>query len=305
MMHLDQLQRAFYGKDIRIALLEKKEQAYEDFFCSLMQKKYSASFLPIKAAGREGDRKADGYLNPEEHVYQVYAPSSGFKKDKLITKIKGDFEGAKEKWKGKIRRWTFVHNEFEGLPAYAMDVIFDLKKENPNIQINVMGPEILHDFALTLSSSHLIDLFGVMPNEKQLAGLTYEPIKTLLNAIQRRACGGNPLGPVSVDKLEFNDLSNDVAILLMSGRVKEILVQDLLSMWPDPTYGDDLASSFNSFYLELKRSGLKADLIFNRLQKFAGYDSNSIGSQVSSLAVLSYFFERCDIFDNPPEGWSK
>ncbi len=42
-----------------------------------MQKKYSDNFLPVKAAGREGDRKADGYLFPEKRVYQVYAPSSG------------------------------------------------------------------------------------------------------------------------------------------------------------------------------------------------------------------------------------
>ncbi|WP_281544994.1 ABC-three component system protein [Grimontia sp. SpTr1] len=302
---MDKLQRAFYGKDIRIALLEKKEQEYENFFCSLMQKKYSDNFLPIKAAGREGDRKADGYLYPEKHVYQVYAPSSGFKKDKLIAKIQGDFEGAKEKWKGKILRWTFVHNEFEGLPPYAVDVISRLREENPNIQISVMGPDILQDFALSLSPSHLIDLFGLMPNEKQLAGLTHEPIKTLLKAIQTTKCKTSTLGPVSVDKLEFNALSDDVEILLKSGRAKEVLVQDLLSMWPDPSYGDDLASSFNSRYLELKNSGLEADLIFSNLQKFAGYDPDSIGAQVSSLAVLSYFFERCDIFDNPPEGWSK
>ncbi|MBM5187184.1 hypothetical protein HYN79_11670 [Vibrio parahaemolyticus] len=40
--------------------------------------------------------------------------------------------------------------------------------------------------------------------------------------------------PVSVDKLEFNDLSDDVATLLMAGRVKEKLVEDLLIKWPDP-----------------------------------------------------------------------
>ncbi|EGR2534316.1 hypothetical protein DYB88_14115 [Vibrio cholerae] len=302
---MDLLQRAFYGKDIRIALLEKKEQAYEDFFCTLMQKKYSDNFLPVKAAGREGDRKADGYLFPEKRVYQVYAPSSGFKKDKLLQKIVGDFEGAKEEWKSEMLGWTFVHNEFEGLPPYAIEQISALRECNPGIDIRVMGPEIIHEFAMSLSPESLIDVFGLMPSEKQLADLTHEPIKTLLKAISRQTSSPSPVVPVSVDKLEFNDLSGDVATLLMAGRVKEKLVEDLLIKWPDPEYGDDLAAAFNAYYLEMRAEGIAADQIFNKLQKFAGSDPAMTSSQVSSLAVLTYFFERCDIFENPPKDWSK
>ncbi|WP_372740987.1 hypothetical protein [Neptunomonas sp.] len=106
---MDQITRAWYGKDIELQLHKCKEQAYEDLFCDLMEKKYSDNFQLVKAAGRDGDGKSDGYLIPEKCIYQVYAPSSGFQKSKLLNKIQGDFEGAKSKWGSKMTKWIFVH----------------------------------------------------------------------------------------------------------------------------------------------------------------------------------------------------
>jgi len=302
---MDQLQRAFYGKDIKIALLEKKEQEYEDFFSLIMQKMYGDNFVPVKAAGRDGDRKSDGFLIPEKHIFQVYAPSSGFSKTKLLTKINGDFEGAKVKWGDKMSKWTFVHNDPEGLPAYAIDAILALKTNYTKIEISVMGPEILKESILALDSNHLIDIFGHVPSQKDLASVTHEPIKTLLKAISRQKSKEPDAKPVPVNKLDFNELSDSVAALLTAGRVKEKLVEDLLLRWPDPEYGEDLASAFRDYYSELKSQSLDSDLIFSKLQSFAGSNSSDIKSQASSLAVLSYFFERCDIFENPPKGWVK
>ncbi|MDC9519861.1 hypothetical protein PSH55_01835 [Pseudoalteromonas sp. Angola-31] len=302
---MDHLQRAWYGKDISLALHSKSEQEYEDFFALIMQKTHSDNFTPIKAAGRDGDRKSDGYLIPEKRIYQVYAPSSGFKKSNLINKIEGDCSGAKKHWKDKMLAWTFVHNEFEGLPPYAIDVIEKLKKDNKALHISVLGPNELFDTAINIGIEKLIDVFGHVPTQKDMVDLTHEPIKTLLKAISRKQRSHTKLEPVSVDKLNFNSLSVDVASLLNAGRVKEKFVEDLISRWPDPEYGEDLATSFNDYYTNLKEAGQSPDEIFNKLQIFAGGVNQDAKTQVSSLAVLSYFFERCDIFDNPPKGWKK
>jgi hypothetical protein len=302
---MEQLQRAWYGKDINLALHSKSEQEYEDFFALIMQKRNSDNFTAIKAAGRDGDRKSDGYLIPEKRIYQVYAPSSGFKKSNLLNKITDDFSGAKDKWKEKMQAWTFVHNEFEGLPPYAIDAIEKIKKDNPTIDISVLGPNELFDISINLGLEKLIDVFGHVPTQKDMVDLTHEPIKTLLKAISRQQRKPINLGPVSVDKLDYNQLSDDVSSLLNAGRAKEKLVEDLIIRWPDPEYGDDLATSFNNYYLELKENNLSPDMIFHKLQMFAGGLNQDVKTQVSSLAVMSYFFERCDIFDNPPIGWRK
>ena len=95
---MERITSSWYAVHIELALLKKKEQEYEDFFCWIMEKKHGTNFQRVKAAGRDGDAKSDGFLFTEKCVFQSYAPSSGFQKAKLLAKIEGDFEGAKERW---------------------------------------------------------------------------------------------------------------------------------------------------------------------------------------------------------------
>lgn len=287
-----------------VALSRKREQDYEDFFCSVMEALHSDNFQMIKAAGRDGDGKADGYLVSGQCVFQSYAPSSGFQKQRLMRKIKEDFLGARDKWGSKIREWVFVHNDPEGLPKYALDLIEQLKDNHKNIEINVWGPGVLKEKILSLPPGKLVDIFGPAPSQNDMTSLTYEPIKTLLRAMNKD--GGNirpDIVPVSVEKLQYNQLSADVEVLLSAGRRKENLVNDLLLRWPDPEYGEELAKFFRNKYQSLRDSGTNPDDIFIELKAFAGGDTSEVKAQVSSLAILSYFFERCDIYENAPEGW--
>ncbi|WP_275100172.1 ABC-three component system protein [Sedimenticola hydrogenitrophicus] len=301
----DELSRAWYGDRIELALRKKSEQEYEDLFNRIMQAIHSEDFLPVKAAGSEGDWKSDGYLAPDNHVFQSYAPSSGFEKRKLIGKIDSDLPGAVEKWGDKMGEWTFVHNDWEGLPSYAIGHLENYKHEYPHLMIHVMGPAVIKDKALSLPKHKLVDLFGVAPTMTDMRALSHKPVKTLLNAIKRKQLTpGSAIAPVAVDKLEYNKLSSDIEILLRAGRTKEKLVEELLLGWPDPQYGEDLAESFRDKYIGLKESGMSANDIFDELKVFAGGSSHSAEEQVSALAVLSYFFSRCDIFENVPIGIS-
>ena len=197
---MDQKTRAWFGLLAENALLKKKEQEYEDFFCDIMEKKYGDNFQLIKAAGREGDGKADGYLIPEKCVYQSYAPSSGFRKDPLLTKIENDFKGAKDKWGDKMDKWTFVHCEPEGLPKYALDLILELKEDNQDIEIcPPMRPSQIKDIILSLNLEQLVDIFGPAPTLKDIVSLTHEPVKSLLRALGTREGSGVSIAPVSVD----------------------------------------------------------------------------------------------------------
>lgn len=301
---MDQIKRAWYGMCAEVALSKKNEQEYEDFFCATMESTHSDNFQLVKAAGRDGDGKADGYLVPEQCVFQVYAPSSGFRKQPLIDKITGDFLGALDKWGDKISKWVFIHNEFEGLPKYALDLIEELKRKHTHVEITAWGPSILKEKILSLPLVKLVDMFGLAPSQDDMTSLTYEPIKTLLRAMSKSGGDINPdITPVSVEKLQYNQLSPDVEALLTAGRRKENLVNDLLLRWPDPEYGEELAKSFRAKYQSLRDSSTNPDDIFVELKSFAGGDTGEVTAQVSSLAVLSYFFERCDIYENAPEGW--
>ena len=303
---MEPITRTWYGMCIDVELRKKTEQAYEDYFCDLIFSIHSDDFQYVKAAGRDGDGKADGYLAPEKCVFQSYAPSSGFKKSELLKKIEGDFNGAVTKWKEKISKWTFVHNSHEGLPKYGLDKLDDLRKINKTVITQPWGPQKLKEMTLGLSVAKLTELFGNAPTQKDFNSLTHEPIKTLLRTISKKPHEeNNNISPVSVDKLLYNELSSDVAALLNAGRRKENLVGDILNHWPDPEYGEELAESFRQKYQIEKENNLSSDEIFIILKTFAGGDNGTASHQVASLAVLSYFFDRCDIFENAPKGWVK
>jgi len=167
-----------------------------------------------------------------------------------------------------------------------------------------MGPAKLKEIALDLPKSKLIGLFGIAPSVSDMKMLSHGAVKTLLNAMAKKSISTPAIIlPVSVVKLEFNKLSTDIEILLRAGRAKEGLVEDLLKGWPDPEYGEDLAMSFREKYKSLSQEKFTPNDIFDELRIFAGGNSSTAEGQVSTLAVLSYFFERCDIFENAPEGW--
>ncbi len=109
-----------------------------------------------------------------------------------------------------------------------------------------------------------------------------------------------PVESPDPEKLEYNRFGYEVRDLLQSGRRKERLVEDYIDTVRDPEYGERIAEAFRRRYGSLKTTCLKPDEIFDELRKFAGGDHfHDTKMQAAVLAVMSYFFERCDIFENP------
>ena len=112
-------------------ILAYKGQQFEDFFISLMSI-YNTNFKPVKAYGRLGDRKNDGFDKTTGTFYQVFAPEDlnreGTIKDG-VRKLKEDFEGLYEKWNNicTIKKYYFVANDrYDGVPVpiHDMAIVF-------------------------------------------------------------------------------------------------------------------------------------------------------------------------------------
>jgi hypothetical protein len=101
-----------------------------------------------------------------------------------------------------------------------------------------------------------------------------------------------------VEKLEKNSLSEDSALLLQVGRRKSGLVDTFFRKSARPDLGERIAEAFRVRYAELKRLELPSDTIFKHLQDYAGMNGEP-KIQAAALAVLSYFFDNCDIFEDP------
>jgi len=104
---------------------------------------------------------------------------------------------------------------------------------------------------------------------------------------------------VPMGKIEANALSAAVSRLLKEGMIKSPLVEDFLSQWHDETLGERLAEAFTAEYRRL-RGDLGPNQIFAALQSWAGGDHRGTPEhELAVLTVIAYYFERCDIFEEP------
>lgn len=301
---MDDTQRSFYGLKFENRFLREKGKAFENFFARVMAHGYVGDFEPVRPYGPKGDLKCDGFRPSDGTVFQSYAPDSTKLPD-LLAKIDEDFEGARVHWGGKMKRWEFVHNDVRGLPAEAIKKLEDLRAVNLPTEIAVFGEAEMRKVVMGLALHQLEDLFGVVSSQRTLERLDFASLRPVLIAIQRRDPGAQPpLGAPSASKLQHNALSPDAAALLRQGRRREKLVQDFFDVWPDPSFGEDVAEAFRARYQALKSAGLGPDQIFSQLQTFSGGMEGEPSHQGAVLAVLSYFFERCDIFEDVVQGVS-
>jgi hypothetical protein len=297
---MDILQRNLYGEKFSNAFARKKGSEFQDWFISIVNHFYGTRFQRVRPTGKNGDYKCDGYVTLEQIVFQCYAPSE-YTERKLNTKITEDFSGAKEHWKGQIKKWVFVHNVIPGLGPTTTQLLNRLREENPDITIETWCESELRDIAMELKLHQLEAIFGFVPSMRTLDTLSYEDIAPVIAAIQTQEPYplGSPIKPVSVEKLDKNQLPLEAAELLKIGRRKEQLVRQYFSQHNQPDFGEHVAQAFREKYGALKAIKAEPGTIFNRMHEFAGGIQDDVKKQGAVLAILSYFFENCDIFEDP------
>jgi hypothetical protein len=295
---LDDIQRFAYGYKFENAFLRERGKAFEVLFARIMAHAFPGDFQPVRPYGPKGDLKCDGFRASDGTVFQCYAPDS-MKLEALLAKIDEDFAGALVNWPCQLHHWVFVHNDIRGLPAEAVQKLNALNTAHPSVSLTVCGEAELRPIVMSLKLHQLEDLFGYVPSGRALEKLDFEALRPVLLSIQREEPDTEPsLVAPSAAKLERNALSQDVAGLLRQGRRREQLVEAFFANWPDPNFGEEIAQAFRLRYQALKDANLSPDNIFGQLQAFAGGMTGEPAHQGAVLAVLSYFFERCDIFED-------
>lgn len=277
--------------------MEKKGNAFQDFFSDIMEKRYPEEFRRIRPWGNVGDKKNDGYFPGKSTFFQLYAPNEASASE-TIKKIEEDFNGALEKW--DMKKWIFVHNSMQGLGPDVSKKLDEIAEANPTIIITHWGFAEIRNQVIRLSEIDLISLFGAAPSSNDMQDLGFESLVVVVKTIAR----GGPskdidLRPVPPDKILSNALSEDVVTLLRAGMRKAKLVEDFFATWHDPEFGDEIAEAFNNKYRDLKKDrSLTPDEIFNKLWEFAGgAKKGTPAHEAAILAVLAHFFEKCDIFE--------
>lgn len=297
------LQDAYYDAKFENLFLRAKGDEFQTFFERLMGLAYKADFMACRPWGNQGDRKNDGFLKSEKRLFQVYAPNEVEAK-KASAKITEDFEGAKASWGIHFNKWVFVHNATDGLPPHVLKFLLDFEKANPGIALEPWGLEELRLVFRRLTPEDLVSWLGPAPTEETKARLGFKDLRIVLESLAGRAAGPGPaVKVVPPGKIEANDISESVATLIKSGMAKAPLVFDFLEAWHDETLGERLAFAFRAEYERL-RGTLHPNRIFSELQAWVGGSQRgTAGHEMAVLTVLAYYFERCDIFEEPRDTW--
>ena len=300
---MDEVQAAFYRVMFRNAFLEKKGAEFQDWFAKLAAYAFGTDFEAVRPYGNHGDLKCDGWRVSTRTVFQCYAPYK-MKEALLNTKIERDFVGAHENWGGDMAEWVLVHNDNRGLPPTSVQFLDGLRRSHPDVAIEVWTEPALQKLAECLPLADQQALFGFAPSKSGLETLAMADLQPVIHQLQFMdpEPGDEPLKPPSSDKLEKNRLSPDAAALLRVGRRKEPLVEAWFSKNRRPDLGERIAEAFRRRYAQLNDGAKSADQVFTHLQQYAGSMGGDPARQAAVLAVLSYFFERCDIFEDPEEG---
>ena len=296
---MDDISKVWFSLHFRNAYLEKKGSAFEEWFTKLAADVLGSDFEPVRSYGSQGDWKCDGRQLSTATVFQCYAPETPTDK-MIIAKIDKDFEGARAKWPEFMQRWVLVHNHPQGQPPTVLAHLDKKRSENPDVKIEIWAKEQLRELHERMSESAARALYGAVPNASVVSNLALEDLKPVIDVLEKRdldPSDGDFTAP-SVEKLEKNALSQEAVELLRLGRRKARLVEMFFSKTGPVERGERIAEAFRERYAELKSMALEPDRIFSYLQRFTGFEGDP-KRQAAAMAVMAYFFDRCDIFEDP------
>lgn len=278
---------------------------FEDWFMTLARHLHASGNVQAVRL-TQGDGKLDVVVLNEQTVYQCYGPQT-FKSSEAAEKIRADFTGAHRFLEGRLKKWVFVHNHPTGsLDKLSIKVLMDLVAETGErgeaIEILAWGKEELWDELEAEASHGLRELFG----SPDPVYVEFACLEELLSSLER-AEYPNDVAPVSQPaehKLEFNDLGTSYRQQIRQGRTGLRTMDDYLASraGTDPEFAERLAQRFRDRYSSLRaRPALSPDEVYENLRLDAGWKASpDIKREMATRIILAYFFDTCDIFENPP-----
>lgn len=303
---MDFLVRANAKVELRRKLNEFVGTDFEIFFHRLMQLR-DPSFVPVGV--HQGDQGADGLSLHNRNLYACYCSSTS-DAAKMQVKFRKDVASAVRHRRNEFDTFVFVHNNTGGVNPDLSTTIANARDAHPDIRFRYYGePWLCREFG-QLKQDEMEELLGF---ELQVRVLTFQmgldELEPLLDELQKHRVSAPGPGTVpkpSKGKLNYNELSDEYHDALKVGFTHSYKVEAYYGGLLDTNEHDEVAAGFNRYYRELRQRDLPASVIMSELEDYVlGNGKVPLQKQLAAYVVLAHFFERCHIFDNPPESWSR
>jgi len=298
--------------------------AFQNVFTQIMSYAYS-DFSPVKPQGSEGDWKNDGHEPLTGKYYQVYSPEQ-FDEAGAIKKMKEDFAGLSAKWGDSkvypigIKEFLFVINDgYRVTPGVYPTTYATLAELKTQYSLNVCKPFLtkdLEDKLLSLTDDQVMAVIGFLPNPADIkvlrVDLVSEVVGHIINNPIIRSLNQALASPEFEEKIIFNNLKYTGQWLRDADYRRSVV--DLYFDQNSSFGRQDVRDKLKAIYEDSKSKGFSdapggpsdADQqFFYILNEISPKPSNLFDPravkdiQDAALVVMAYFFEACDIFEEP------
>ena len=124
---------------------------FQSFCDRLLLKMYPKDYSPVRAGGKFGDMKNDGYCYISRKFFQAHA-SRGEAISKIENKIENDLKGCIEKWRD-VKEFIYITNDT--LVGKVMNFIDELRQQYPGINIETWGPNKIASMIMDFSDEDI------------------------------------------------------------------------------------------------------------------------------------------------------
>jgi len=299
-------ERMFVRSMHRDLMADLHGDAFEDYFHRLMCARYP-DFVQVRTHGSIGDLGADGLRLHNGRLYACYGPET-FDVRRVGGKFSSDLAKALAKRPGEFKAFVFVYNDARGLHPEVSRLLAQARIQHPVLEFEPMGPPHLLRKLFELVREEIEDLLHSPIQVQDLVyGIGLEDLAPLLEHLMehRRRAGGQAVArEISGSKMDYNKLGVDEREMLRQGMRYTHLVDEYYQGRTDVTERDEVAADFNAYYRQIADQYRDPEDVIGELQKYvAGNQRGRPAMEVAVWVVLAFFFETCDIFEEPPPGW--
>lgn len=323
---MDVQQKLDIRKAFKLRIHESNGNAFEDLFCNVMRSS-NKDFKKVKPQGRIGDRKNDGFIKSEGKYYQVYAPQSPIGNPTAATsKLEEDLDGLISYWRCEndfiIREFYFVFNDkYHGAYPEIYTTLNRLRTQYNLDVCDVFLSSELEDVFMELPEDNIAEICGYYPKPEDIGFIDNSIVAEIVGYVSNNYSGFSESqynDPSDFHKkIHFNNLGKGTARHLNVGAYQVGYVEDYFktnSNFSRQQARDSLNKMYQ-YHLSNKNaeaaitSGLsESDIIFkNMIDELSPRNLCKIQQrdyERNIIAVMAFFFEACDIFEEPPANYN-
>lgn len=312
-------------KAFKLRIHESNGNAYEDLFCEVMRAA-NKDFKKVKPQGRIGDRKNDGFIQSEGRYYQVYAPQSPTGNPTSATsKLEKDLDGLIAYWRSEhnyeIKHFYFVFNDkYHGAYPEIYTTLNNVKHKHNLDVCDVFLSSELEDIFMELPADSIASICGYYPKPEDIGFIDNSIVAEIVGYVSNNYSGFSDSQtnepPDFYNKILFNKLGKSTAMHLNVGAYQVGYIEDYFrtnSNFSRQQSRDSLNKMYQH-YLNTDNvqaalaTGLPvSDIVFkNMVDEMLPESLSNIQRrdyERNVIAVMAFFFEACDIFEEPPEGY--